>query len=686
MKLSGNGRTKGITVGNEPPLFVDGTTETLTGRRAVSVRWLLGTVLTGVTSVALMGGALMVAMEGTTSVAAPTGEAVMALADDASRTGKADRVQTQPAAPATKQVIQVSTISRQGDSDLIRVKPYVRLSAPLVMTAETDMSDIPAFDPLKAFADTKLFPDRGSNDTIYGAAVEGEVTVSSVDFPSASPQIDPDLALTSEAVEQIVREDSLFKANNPENFAAANAVPQGPDVAARFALAFAAVGAGEIPSGLSLGDAAVRIVTENVSEVAKTEAAAPGPAASGKAGGDTQRASNDIVVTVERGDNLGKILRSVKASPMDIKAIARTFATEAKVKGITAGDKVRIGLLPDADDPDSMKPSRISIYDATSHLGTVALNDDGDYVAADEPQDDFLEDNAPPEDDSSDDDSGGRTLTLYESLYQTARKEELPDTVVSELVRMFSFDVDFNSHVSSGDRLELFYADDEKQDAGAAPDLLYASLTIGGTYKRLYRFRTTDDGKIDYYDATGRSAQKFLMRKPMNGGILRSGFGGRRHPILGYYRMHAGVDWAAPRGTPIVASGNGVVKEAGWKSGYGKWVLLGHGNGYDTGYGHMSRIADNMRPGTRVRQGQVIGYVGSTGMSTGSHLHYEVHINTTPVDPLRVRLPQGRELRGKMLTAFKKERERVDDLIQPGTDNRTAAAAAPAGSGTSSAN
>ncbi|WP_334176948.1 M23 family metallopeptidase [Pseudoxanthobacter sp.] len=670
-------------MGHEPPLFVDGTTESLSGRRAVSVRWLLGTVLTGVTSVALMGGALMVAMEGTTSVAAPTGDAVMALADDASRTGKADRVQQQPAAPATKQVLQVSTISRQGDSDLIRARPYVRLSAPLVTTAETDMSDIPAFDPLKAFADTKLFPDRGPADTIYGAAVDGEVTVSSVDFPLASPQIDPDLMLSSDAVEQIVREDSLFKATNPENFAVratAPAAPASDDVSARFALAFAAVGAGEAPSGLALGETGVRIVPENVSEVAKSEAATADPDAD-QAAASKPRGASDVVVTVGRGDNLGKILRSVKASPMDIKAIARTFATEANVKSITPGDKIRIGLLPDADDPDRMKPARVSVYDATSHLGTVALDDDGNYVAADEPQDDFLEDSAAPEDDSGDEDSSGRTLTLYESLYQTARKEQLPDAVVNELVRMFSFDVDFNSRVGDGDRLELFYADEDKSDPDSPPDLLYAALSVGGTYKQLYRFRTTDDGKTDYYDGAGRSAQKFLMRKPMNGGILRSGFGGRRHPILGYYRMHAGVDWAAPRGTPIVASGNGVVKESGWKSGYGKWVLLGHANGYDTGYGHMSRIADNMKPGTRVRQGQVIGYVGSTGMSTGSHLHYEVHINTTPVDPLRVRLPQGRELRGKMLTAFRKERERMEDLIHPRPgDNRTASAA-PAAAG-----
>jgi len=241
---------------------------------------------------------------------------------------------------------------------------------------------------------------------------------------------------------------------------------------------------------------------------------------------------------------------------------------------------------------------------------------------------------------------------------------------------MFSFDVDFNSPVHAGDRLEAFYSqDDVDADASSAPELLYASLTVGGTAHRLYRFRSASDGSLDYYDETGRSAQKFLMRKPMSGGIFRSGFGMRRHPILGWVKAHTGVDWAAPSGTPIVASGDGVVTKAGWTSGYGRHTEIQHANGYVTTYSHQSAFASGIRPGTRVRQGQVIGYVGSTGLSTGAHLHYEVHINGRPVDPMRIRLPRGHELTGEELAVFDRERDRVDALLGREPDAEPAAVA-----------
>ena len=193
--------------------------------------------------------------------------------------------------------------------------------------------------------------------------------------------------------------------------------------------------------------------------------------------------------------------------------------------------------------------------------------------------------------------------------------------------------------------------------------MLYASLTLGGVTKRFYRFRTADDGIVDYYDEEGKSAKKFLMRKPMTVGVLRSGFGWRVHPILGYRRLHTGVDYAAPRGTPILAAGNGVVEKVGRTSGYGNFTLVRHTNGYETGYGHQSAFAKGIVPGARVRQGQIIGYVGSTGLSTGPHLHFEIRVNGTPVDPLRIRLPRGRVLEGDLLAGFEKERERIDTLL-----------------------
>ena len=178
-----------------------------------------------------------------------------------------------------------------------------------------------------------------------------------------------------------------------------------------------------------------------------------------------------------------------------------------------------------------------------------------------------------------------------------------------------------------------------------------------------YRFQM-EGGAVDYFDQDGRSAKQFLLRNPVPNGQFRSGFGGRRHPILGYTRLHTGVDWSAPRGTPIIASGNGIVEKAGWAGGYGRQTIIRHSNGYETSYNHQSAIARGVVPGARVRQGQVIGYVGSTGLATGDHLHYELMVNGRKVDPMRVRLPVGRVLKGGDLEAFKRERKRIDDLLR----------------------
>ena len=213
-----------------------------------------------------------------------------------------------------------------------------------------------------------------------------------------------------------------------------------------------------------------------------------------------------------------------------------------------------------------------------------------------------------------------------------------------------------------------YAGEDETPIADSRNDVLFATLTVGGETKKFYRFQSPDDGVVDYYDETGKSAKKFLVRKPVLAGIMRSGFSLRRHPILGYTKMHTGVDWAAQSGTAIYTSGNGVVEKAGLESGYGKYIRIRHNNGYETAYGHMTAFARGIDEGTRVRQGQVIGFVGSTGLYTGSHLHYEILVNGRFVDPMRIKLPRGRVLEGPLLAGFEQERERLDGVIarEPG--------------------
>tara|TARA_R110000868_G_scaffold1238_3_gene9611 strand:- start:678 stop:2420 length:1743 start_codon:yes stop_codon:yes gene_type:complete len=251
--------------------------------------------------------------------------------------------------------------------------------------------------------------------------------------------------------------------------------------------------------------------------------------------------------------------------------------------------------------------------------------------------------------------------TINSSLFLDAAQAGVPAPIIVEMIRMFSYSVDFQREIHPGDTFQVFF--DRKYDAASgAPvkegDISFAALTILGKSHKLWRYKSAD-GTWDYFDENGRSMKKFLMKTPIDGARISSSFGRRKHPILGYTKMHSGVDFAAPRGTPIYAAGNGKVEIAGWTGGYGKFVRIQHANGYETGYGHMNGFASGIRPGVSVRQGQVIGYVGTTGRSTGPHLHYEVSIRGKKVNPLGIKVPTGTQLAGKDLKSYKGARAKI---------------------------
>ena len=339
-----------------------------------------------------------------------------------------------------------------------------------------------------------------------------------------------------------------------------------------------------------------------------------------------------------------------------------TLGPRGRDGGLKEGQKVRILMAPSGLGPAArLQPYRVVVANDTTVEAVAALSDVGKYVAVDVQSMNTVAEAATGKDDDDDDEDDGSGVRLYQSIYETAMRNKVPAAVIEDMVRIYSYDVDFQRKVQPGDSFDVFFAgDDEATPSTEKTEVLFASLTVGGETKKYYRFVTSDDSVVDYYDETGKSAKKFLVRKPVNNAIMRSGFGGRRHPILGYTKMHTGVDWATPYGTPIFASGNGVVEKVGWEGGYGKYVRLKHNNGYETAYGHMSAFAKGMEPGKRVRQGQVIGFVGSTGMSTGAHVHYEILVNGRFVDPMRVKLPRGRSLEGTMMASFEKERDRLD--------------------------
>ena len=249
------------------------------------------------------------------------------------------------------------------------------------------------------------------------------------------------------------------------------------------------------------------------------------------------------------------------------------------------------------------------------------------------------------------------------SLYGTAKDNKVPDYITAELTRVFSYDVDFQRQVKADDTFEVFYGNPLTGSSAKRKVLHYAQLTLDGKTKTLFRF-TTADGQTDYYDGQGRSAQKSLLKTPVSGARLTSGFGMRRHPLLGYSKMHTGVDFGVPYGTPIRAAGSGSIQVAGRHGAYGITIQIKHSKTYETLYAHMSKLASGIRPGVKVNQGQIIGYVGSTGRSTGPHLHYEVRVNDRPVNPMLIQAAGGKQLAGKDLSKFKQLKQRIAAMMQ----------------------
>lgn len=253
---------------------------------------------------------------------------------------------------------------------------------------------------------------------------------------------------------------------------------------------------------------------------------------------------------------------------------------------------------------------------------------------------------------------------IKSSLYKAAVKKGVPLSVLGELIRIYSWDVDFQREIQRGDRFEVAFERFVDDDGNVVRhgEVIFARVNLSGDQKALYRFESRR-GTIDYFDEKGRSAKRPLLRTPIDGARLSSRFGKRRHPVLGYTKMHRGVDFAAATGTPIYAAGDGVISYRGRKGGYGKYIRIRHSGGYNTAYAHMSRYRKGLTLGSRVRQGQVIGYVGSTGRSTGPHLHYEILSRGRQVNPLTVKMPSGIKLGKKLLAKFQAKRSNIDALV-----------------------
>ena len=260
---------------------------------------------------------------------------------------------------------------------------------------------------------------------------------------------------------------------------------------------------------------------------------------------------------------------------------------------------------------------------------------------------------------------------IVNSLFASAQKIDVDPEIIVEFARIFGFEIDFQRDIRKNDEFQIFYErfEDDEGENFKNGNILFAYLKNSGREIELYRYKDSKNN-IGYFTPDGKSIEKALMKTPINGARLSSGFGFRKHPILGYNKLHQGTDFAARRGTPVMASGSGTVERASWFGAYGKYVRIRHNSTYKTAYAHLSKFGRNIKAGKKVRQGQIIGYVGSTGRSTGPHLHYEVLVNNKRINSQRLKLPSGKKLSKNEMGNFNLEKQRIDQLAEISRTNK----------------
>ncbi len=373
-------------------------------------------------------------------------------------------------------------------------------------------------------------------------------------------------------------------------------------------------------------------------------------------------------ITVQRGDTLMDILMRAGIRPAEAHAAITALRQIYDPRRLRAGQELVITAAHEDAAADAPRQLLALAFELSfEHEIEVVRDQDGAFASAKRERPTHRQ-------------MVHRAGTINDSLYLAAQRSELPHDLIVELIKLFSWDVDFQRDIHPGNAFETLFEEISLASNAAtvrSGDLLYARLTLSGRELEAYRFARADGG-VDFYDRTGKSLRKFLLRTPVDGARLSSRFGPRRHPILGYNRMHKGIDFAAPTGTPIYAAGGGRVVAAARNGGYGNYIRIDHTGEYATAYAHLSRFAKGISRGRRVEQGQVIGFVGSTGASTGPHLHYEVLRNGTQINPLGIKYPPSTQLAGKDLEQFQQEMARIDRLRrQLGTETQVASKVDP---------
>jgi murein DD-endopeptidase MepM/ murein hydrolase activator NlpD len=549
---------------------------------------------------------------------------------------KSNRLQLANGALTARYTIHEQVQVRRNNRPFIQIRPYLRISMRLVPASPTNRDVIPNFNPFALYASIREERTAKDNED----AARGRIDARVVELLGGILPGTDDQELDTEEVRSLVRDLRATTAartdRQPINLDRVGILP------------------GNLtPSYISAGNALVEApsIADAITTIERRIPTA-------ELNDAALESSEMRVIRVGRQTELNEILSGLEAPAWQTRIMVEAAQSVIGETTLPRGHEVRVRLVPH---DNKMEPDAVAIFGPLNqHLVTVRRADDGEFVAdANFDPNIFMTR-------TNFQSAAAADASLYASLYDAALTQSLPPDEIMKILRINAYNVDFRKRVRDGDQLELFYELNQKPDGTTSlGELLYVAITAGGDRHRFWRFRSRD-GSIEFYDERGENSKKFLMRKPVRGSNVRltSGFGYRRHPILKERRMHTGTDWAAPTGTPILAAGRGVIEEAKRKGTYGNYVRIKHANGYQTAYSHMSRFEPGIRPGVKVRQGQVIGYVGTTGLSSGPHLHYEVLVNNRFVDAIKIKVPRARKLAAKELTAFQRERERIEVLMR----------------------
>lgn len=631
-------------------------------RRQISIRWLTGTVLTGITSCILMGIALFTALDEQQRLVTPpqwfTQKSLSETQESDTNGYKGDRISPTHARQSfdSKRQFELSILQKKGNEKVIKTQNFQWLRMALAEERPRKYT-YPKFDALNIFADDSKVQTTKLQDSgyIYGAKVETQITLRSHHFIIDQINFDGADTLTDEEVQQELKKAGFALEKTNELLSILTLIDP-----------------------LTLKDLSttpltetpeVRIVQENVTISPQSRRI------------DLTKNYAEDIIPIRKKQKIADIFKDTNYTKEQIKQVVSTLIKFNNSDTLKEGNLLRIGIVTQTGEEDHLV--RASIYNGMYHVLTIALNDQNQFVKSAEPKMSHALKATFQNGVSHFHIRKTQLPTAYDAIYNTLLSHNLSSSLSQRLIRLLATNIDMKSQITPTDQLEIFYAVPQQNDTGkntpppkngkknqktkevpanTDPEIHYVSATFGNTIYKYYRYQSTD-GSVDYYDSEGKSLKPFLLRKPTPNGIFGSPFGPRKHPILGYIRMHTGVDWVAPKGSPIIAVGDGVVTKVGISGGYGNHTEIKHSNGYISSYSHQSRFAPDIKPGVRVRQGQIIGYVGTTGMATGPHCHFEIIVNGVKVDPMRIRIPDSKALTNQDLQAFLQERNNIDSLL-----------------------